>query len=277
MTTEIEVASGYIRGTKLPNTIDFYQYSYVYKATNEQLWYCCKYFKDRKRLLSVIASSDQIFNAVLCGAREIEAFDISVFPQYVLYLKMASLKALTREEYVDFYYDRDCKKNYLDEKRKCKRYVNRILKYLEGDAKEFWQQLFSLFEWMSIYESYMFTDFTINLEKTIKRNPYLSQENYDKLRGAMSETSITTYTGNIVDLASTFKQENDLIYLSNIHNYLSVQEFLSLLNELNLSEGGIILAYIFKHMTNYREMFKDFYYDPITGKEGLMVHERRKQ
>ena len=49
---------------------------------------------DRKKVLSTIASGDQILNSILYGAKDIEGFDISVFPKYYLNLKIAAIKNL---------------------------------------------------------------------------------------------------------------------------------------------------------------------------------------
>ena len=71
---------------------NFHNTSAVYKVTNERMKDYQKYLKNRKRILSVIASGDQILNSVLDGTREVDAFDISDYPKYFMYLKIAGIK-----------------------------------------------------------------------------------------------------------------------------------------------------------------------------------------
>ena len=82
----------------------FHNTSAVYKVSNERIQDYHKYLTAKKRMLSVIASGDQILCGILEGTKEVDAFDISRFPKYFLYLKMAAIKALSREEYLDFFY-----------------------------------------------------------------------------------------------------------------------------------------------------------------------------
>ena len=59
-------------------------------------------FKD-KDCLSVLGSSDQVFDMYLRGAKSVTAFDINPLTEYLFYLKKAALDAnLTKEEYLDY-------------------------------------------------------------------------------------------------------------------------------------------------------------------------------
>ena len=276
MEEDLKVAKMIIYNALVRDYTKYYNdHSFIYKVTNEKINGYQDQFKNKTKMLSVIGSSDQIFNAILEGVKYIEAFDISIFPKYFLYLKKASIKALTKEEFIDFYYNRDYKRCYLDEQKKCKKYFERILKYLEGDSKIFWENLLKYADWMKIYESDLFSEYAIFLEKTIEKNKYLQGEYFDKLKSLIDDVIIKTYTGNIVDIVSCFKQENDLIYLSNIHNYLEISEFTETLKKLKLTENGIILSYIFCHLNNSREMFEGFNYKPINKNEGIMVYTKK--
>ena len=82
----------------------FHDTSAIYKISNERIQDYHKFLTNKKRMLSVIASGDQILCGILEGTEEIDAFDISRFPKYFLYLKIAGIQALNREEYVDFFY-----------------------------------------------------------------------------------------------------------------------------------------------------------------------------
>lgn len=81
--------------------------SQIYIKSNERIDDYIKYLRNKKDVLSVIASGDQIINMVLNGSKNIDAFDISVIPKYYLFLKLGALKCLTREQYLDFFYRLD--------------------------------------------------------------------------------------------------------------------------------------------------------------------------
>ena len=73
----------------------FHNSSAIYRFSNEILQDYCEYFVNRNKILSVISSGDQILNAILNGVKDIDAFDISVFPKYFLYLKIGAIKSLS--------------------------------------------------------------------------------------------------------------------------------------------------------------------------------------
>lgn len=79
--------------------------SFVYKKTNERLQDMPDILENKKKVLCVIGSGDQVLNALLSEPEKIDAFDISIFPRYFLELKIAAIKTLTREEYISFFID----------------------------------------------------------------------------------------------------------------------------------------------------------------------------
>ena len=95
------VGGSYINFNK---TYDFMNASSVYRVTNENMTSYYEHLKDKKKILTVIGSGDQILNSILAGSREIDCFDISVFAEYHLFLKMASIMALSEEEYKEYFF-----------------------------------------------------------------------------------------------------------------------------------------------------------------------------
>ena len=61
----------------------FARVSAVYRFTNEDIAAYKRHLEDKKRILSVIGGGQQILNSILLGSREIDCFDISIFPEYV--------------------------------------------------------------------------------------------------------------------------------------------------------------------------------------------------
>ncbi len=57
---------------------------------------------DFNTILIVTGSGDQILEAILLGASRVQAFDINKLAKYGCVLKIASIKALEYDEFVDF-------------------------------------------------------------------------------------------------------------------------------------------------------------------------------
>ena len=55
----------------------YHNHSFIYKFTNEEIMNYQKYLKNRKRIFSITASSDQILNSILEGSEEIISCDIN--------------------------------------------------------------------------------------------------------------------------------------------------------------------------------------------------------
>ena len=62
------------------------QYDYIYTRTNENLNLLLKDIEVKnKKVLTVLASSDQLFYFLLKNAKEVETFDINVLTKYFFY------------------------------------------------------------------------------------------------------------------------------------------------------------------------------------------------
>ena len=83
--------------------IGFNTDTFIYRFTNESIELYKNYLMNRKKVLSVTASGDQILNSILFGSKEIDSFDISRFPKYYFELKKAAIETLTRDEFIDFF------------------------------------------------------------------------------------------------------------------------------------------------------------------------------
>ena len=219
----------------------FHNTSAIYKISNERTQDYHKFLTNKKRMLSVIASGDQILCGILEGTKEIDAFDISRFPKYFLYLKIAGVQALSREEYIDFFYGCcNCDEVYED-------MYDSIRVYLEDEVLEFWDGLLNFFEWKEVYNSTLFSSEPYMERTAINQNKYLqSDEEYNKLKQVIDSVTIRTYEGDILDISSTFNVPYDIIYLSNIIYYVNKERYKNALEESPLSEQGIILTYMYK-------------------------------
>lgn len=249
----------------------FHNYSIIYKKSNERIERYQDYLAERNSILSVIASGDQIINCILGGTKEIDAFDISVFPKYFLFLKLAAIEVLSSDEYIDFFYSR------LTTSEKYDDYYGSISQVLTGENKEFWDSLFDYFSWFDIYNSTLFSTEIMIKEDVLRQNLYLQKEYFKQLKQLIKNVKINTFDGNIMSLADTFHKEYDLVYLSNILNYVPAHEYKKLLSKLRLKPNGITLTYLFSISNKFRNYFNESNYsfcefDNIRA--GVMIYRK---
>lgn len=232
----------------------FHSTSSVYKISNERLEEYQKLLLDKKRLLSVIASGDQIINSMITQPTTIDCFDISSYPKYFLMLKLAAIRTLTLEEYDEFFLDDTLttKDELYDDL-----YFLKIRTALDKEYKLFWDSLFNHSDWYDIYNSRLFSSEPANKNIAHERNIYLLKLNYLKLKSIIPKININFYDGNILDIYTKFKIPYDLIYLSNIATYVDKIKYKEMLYKLPLEEQGLILTYMFGNIDRYQEFFHE--------------------
>ena len=250
----------------------FHNNSAVYKISNERIQDYQEFLNNREKVLSVIGSGDQILNCILNGTKEIDAFDISVFPKYFLMLKMAAIKELTLDEYIDFFYDVTNVDEVYEEM------YDRISNSLKPLALEFWNSLFNFFEWKEIYNSTIFSSEPYMIRTVVNQNRFLQcEEVYNKLRSLIDSINISYYEGDIIELIPYFKSSYDLVYLSNIVYYCNKDKYRDMLGNINLTEKGISLTYFYKIQGDVIKYFQD---DHITFEKfntvdsGVMIYSK---
>ncbi len=228
----------------------FHTTSAVYKISNERTQDYYSYLIGREKVLSVIGSGDQILNLILEGTKEIDAFDISSFPKYFLYLKMAAVKALSKEEYIEFFYEVNNRSEVYDDM------YDRISFYLDDEISSFWDSLFNFFDWQDIYNSTLFSSEPYIAANAINQNKFLQCDAaYEELRRALDDVVINVYEGDIFDLSCRIDGTYDLVYLSNIVYYNKPDEYKEMLDEFKLTDNGITLTYLYRINKNVRDCF----------------------
>lgn len=263
-----EVAQGIVRGnySNLDKKKSFHQESFIYKKTNEKLYEFFDLLLNKDKILSVIGSGDQILNSILTNPSQIDAFDISEFPQFFLKLKIGAVKGLSREEYLQFFFSPT--KTTLDEY-----YDNlyaKIKPYLDKDAEEFWSYLFEFNDWYDIYDSLLFSSENVNLDYALKQNKYLKEKEYYQLRKNLEKVKINYIESDLLRL--NIQDSYDLIYLSNIVDYVSKSDYLKKIGELSEKSRGIIVTYIFGEINKAIECFHDdSSYRQFEGGNGIMI------
>lgn len=222
----------------------FNETSALYRFTNEDITSYFEHLKNKRNILSVIGSGCQIANSILAGSENIDCFDISIFPEYFLHLKLSSILALDKEDYLKYYFSDDREEQFSDD------FYDKISPFLKGKYKEFWDTLYMFDDGYDIYNSLLFRS-DLSLQKTaIENNPYLQDNNYEKLKQILKYRKINI-NSRVCDITKTnFTKEYDLVNLSNILTYYykdeTINELIKFIKEnFNISNTGEIISYFF--------------------------------
>lgn len=265
-----DVAQSIVRGnySNLNGKTTFHSESFIYKKTNEKLNEFIDLLLNKDKVLSVIGSGAQILNTLLTKPSKIDAFDISVFPKFFLKLKIASIKSLSRDEYIKFFFSttETGLDEYYDDL-----YFDKIRKELDSETEDFWTYLFQYNDWYDIYNSTLFSSESVIEEQALVQNKYLEKDEYYKLRGILQNAEINYIESNLLDLR--INDTYDLIYLSNILEYVKKSEYFDKIDELSDKNKGIIISYIFGEIDKAIKMFNgDFTYREFDGGSGVIIN-----
>ena len=265
--------------------------STIYRGTNE--WISSpnylKLIENKKKILSIIASGDQILNSILLGSDEIYGYDISRFPKYYLYLKIAALKKLKLDDFLDFFVGGNDKKLSED--------IYDILSdELPLESRVFWDGLFDYFDSFDLNSSNLLSSEPITRELFVKRNLYLQGDNYNKMKYKIDNVNIKLFDNNIFKLVDRLKNNYfDLINLSSIIHYpkdnfgdydIGFERYRDFLLSLPLSDNGIAISYLYGvHSLWLNKGLIDKYYSgssfqliPISNtslEDGILVYKKR--
>lgn len=269
-----DVAQSIVRGnySNLNGKNTFHSESFIYKKTNEKLNEFIDLLLNKDKVLSVIGSGDQILNTLLTKPSKIDAFDISVFPKFFLKLKIASIKSLSRDEYIKFFFSTT--ETFLDEYYD-DLYFDKIRKELDIEAEDFWTYLFQYNDWYDIYNSTLFSSESVFEEQAIIQNKYLDNDEYYHLRDILQSVQINYIESNLLDLK--INDTYDLIYLSNILEYVKKSAYFDKIDELSVKNKGIIISYIFGEIDKAIKMFNgDFDYREFDGGSGVIINHGKQ-
>lgn len=242
----LEIAQQIVSGSyiNISKEKTFIETSAIYRFTNEDISSYFHHLENKEKVLTVIGSGCQILNGILAKTKYFDCFDISIFPEYYLYLQLASLQTLSKEDYLKYYFSSDRDEIFNDD------LYEKIREKLKGKYKEFWDGLYMFYDGIDIYNSLLFRSDVCLKNDVIEKNPYLQENNYQKLKHILEIEEIKI-TPKVVDITK-YKFDNvyDLINLSNILTYYfngnSLDKLIKFLDEnFNLTKKGEIINYIF--------------------------------
>ena len=273
----LELAQLIVRGNYINFNYNqaFGNASSIYKFSNENISSYFHHLQNKEKVLTVIGSGSQILNGILAGTRDFDCFDISVFPEYYLYLQLASILALSKEEYLEYYFSEDRKVVFNDE------LYEKISTKLKGKYKKFWDTLYMFDDGIDIYYSLLFRYDLFFLKDILENNPYLQEKNYEKLKSIL-QTEYIKINPAVADITKVrFEESYDLINLSNIllYYFKNMDEYIKFLdNNFRLNENGEIINYFFRmyppHKEELSKLLQPNGYVENIGYEKLLVYKR---
>ena len=144
----------------------------LYPFTTENINGMFSHFNFKnKDCLSVLGSSNQVFDMYLRGAKSVTAFDINPLTKYLFYLKRAALDAnLTKEEYLDYFCYRDDYTIFDDDSIRPFdiKIFDKIVPYLKGNSYKFWTSFSTIRDTTRLFtiDEY-FRDILVNMKITL--------------------------------------------------------------------------------------------------------------
>lgn len=248
MEDDIVIAQKILEGTYFNfNTKTYHDKSFMYMSTNEDCTFYQKYLKNHDKVLSVVSSGDQILNTILNDSYNIDAYDISRFPKYLLELKINAISKLDEDDYLDFFYKIDKSSEHYDD------IYFGMNSSLPKEYKEFWDSLINFYDWNDITKSKLFSTQTVNIHSIINYNPYLQGNNYNLLKSKLEKANINFIIDDIGNYINNSKKKYDFVNLSSIIYYYD--NYSELLKNIKLTNNGFALTYLY-YMSS---KIKDFY------------------
>lgn len=228
------------------NNLEFSKNSGAYLRTTENInGYYNKLNFLGKKVLTVVGSGDQIFEAILRGAKEVEGFDISENAILLYYLKEAAIKTMNFEQYMNFF--------FVESKCFTKEGYEILRPELSEKVKQFWDRVFyskereplDYINAMLVAKPAFYMTPTGASMKLSKLSSYLEETNYYKLQSQMKDGKgkIKICLRDIKDIDQV-NDSYDYIILSNIFEYQDTDEFKELISQyhthLNTEELMVI-------------------------------------
>ena len=213
-------------------------------------------------VLTVCSSGDQAFNFILNGAKKVDLFDINIFTKYYFYLKKAAIMALSYDEFLDFFFNKkrrtqnSCLYIYLS----LRKFIN------DDEIRLFWDYLFSKYQNNIFYNSNFIYNINYKKNSIIQYNDYLlNEDNYNKLKKNLTDSNFNFYSTDIFSELVPSDNKYDIVYLSNIFDYLIYKDDLKFYNKIKeiiknfdsiSNDDRIIINYLYCYYDAYWDVSK---------------------
>lgn len=249
--------------------LQFYKF---YSFSTENLTdYFNKELLENKKVLITGSSSDQIITSQLFDAKMITNYDINPLVEFIYDLKIAAIKELDIDEFINYFYYRNINESSLSYKQ-----YDKIRKHLNNNSLDFWDTLYDKFKPLKIREKlFVCTDEPADRYIYKRFIPYLKDENYYLIKNK-DLIPVEFVNCNVLNIPKNIDNNYDLIYFSNIfsrfemfefyenHYIKNLYKFLRYILDITNENGKIILDYLYNVKKDER-FNKDFHriYFPI--------------
>ena len=202
-------------------TFSYGDFNRIYKFTNENIKDALSFFNlDGKKCLTVLGSSDQLFDMYLRGAKSVDSFDINPLTEYYMNLKIALLMYNSSlDEYMNFLCrTNNC--NNINYNSFSYELYSQLEKYLDKKNSIFWNYLFEKNQKSLGVPGQLFKEDEEKNSILRKIIDYLNYSNFELVKNNISAYDAKYINCNVVNLSEKINQKYDFIYLSNIIRYV---------------------------------------------------------
>lgn len=230
--TSIEDAKKLIESNRFGSK-GFSDHTPVYEYTTEDIGNSIGHYTSKDRVLTVLSSGDHVFNYLLRGAEDIEAFDLNVITKYYYKLKRAIIEKLS--------YD-----NFLKEVSNLVPYGLAHLEELniDGETYDFWD-FYRQVQAEDRYERALLKVFPAGSKRY---NLYFNSDSYKRLQYILrSGIQVPFHHANTLNLHKSITGQFSEINLSSIYSLIPKKDIPKVIRKLkpHLTEDGKILFYSF--------------------------------
>lgn len=211
----------------------FSDHTPVYEYTTEDIGNSIGHYTSKDRILTVLSSGDHVFNYLLRGAEDIEAFDLNVITKYYYKLKRAIIEKLSYDD-------------FLKEVSNLVPYGLAHLEELNIDEEtyDFWN-FYRQVQAEDRYERALLKVFPAGSKRY---NLYFNSDSYKRLQEILrSGVNVPFHHANTLNLHKSITGQFSEINLSSIYSLIPKKDIPKVIRKLkpHLTEDGQILFYSF--------------------------------
>lgn len=230
--TSIEDAKKLIESNRFGSK-GFSDHTPVYEYTTEDIGNSIGHYTSKNRILTVLSSGDHVFNYLLRGAEDIEAFDLNVITKYYYKLKRAIIEKLSYDDFL--------------------KEVSNLVPYglahleelnIDGETYDFWD-FYRQVQAEDRYERALLKVFPAGSKRY---NLYFNSDSYKRLQEILrSGVNVPFHHANTLNLHKSITGQFSEINLSSIYSLIPKKDIPKVIRKLkpHLTEDGQILFYSF--------------------------------
>ena len=230
--TSIEDAKKLIESNRFGSK-GFSDHTPVYEYTTEDIGNSIGHYTSKDRILTVLSSGDHVFNYLLRGAEDIEAFDLNVITKYYYKLKRAIIEKLSYDDFL--------------------KEVSNLVPYglahleelnIDGETYDFWD-FYRQVQAEDRYERALLKVFPAGSKRY---NLYFNSDSYKRLQEILrSGVNVPFRHTNTLNLHKSITGQFSEINLSSIYSLIPKKDIPKVIRKLkpHQTEDGQILFYSF--------------------------------